>query len=129
MVRKKETRTKYGTKSKLVLSDNEIRDITNHLEKGIPLPDEYRFLLFGNKREVELVWNGKSGEVSNIVLPFQTIEQVDEPRKGASGEEKQISLFDFETDTRGRQLKGWTNKLIWGDNKLVISSLKDGPLR
>jgi len=129
MASKKDIQTKYGTNSKLVLSDNEIRDIVNHLEKGIPLPDEYRFLLFGNKREVELVWNGKSGEVSNIVLPFQTIEQVDEPRKGASGEEKQISLFDFETDTRGRQLKGWTNKLIWGDNKLVISSLKDGPLR
>jgi len=30
--------------------------------------------------EVELVWNGKSSEVSNIVLPFQVIEQVDEPR-------------------------------------------------
>ena len=129
MASKKDVQTKYGTKSKLVLSDNEIRDITNHLEKGIPLPDEYRFLLFGDKREVELVWNGKSGEVSNIVLPFQTIEQVDEPRKEASGEEKQISLFDFETDTRGRQLKGWTNKLIWGDNKLVLSSLKNGPLR
>src|SRR3989344_3477396 len=129
MASKKDVQTKYGTKSKLVLSDNEIRDITNHLEKGIPLPDEYRFLLFGDKREVELVWNGKSGEVSNIVLPFQTIEQVDEPRKEASGEEKQISLFKLETDTRGRQLKGWTNKLIWGDNKLVLSSLKNGPLR
>ena len=32
-------------------------------------------------------------------------------------------------DTRGRQRKGWTNKLIWGDNKLVLSSLKNGPLR
>jgi len=30
---------------------------------------------------------------------------------------------------RGRQLKGWTNKLIWGDNKLILSSLKNGPLR
>jgi len=29
---------------------------------------------------VELVWNGKTSEVSNIVLPFQAIEQVDEPR-------------------------------------------------
>ncbi|MGH8568612.1 MAG: site-specific DNA-methyltransferase, partial [Gammaproteobacteria bacterium] len=34
-------------------------------------------------------------------------------------------LFDF----RGRQLKGWTNKLIWGDNKLILSSLKSGALR
>ena len=32
-------------------------------------------------------------------------------------------------DNRGRQLKGWTNKLIWGDNKLILSSLKNGPLR
>jgi len=129
MVDKKEIKTKYGTKTKLILSDNEIRDITNHLSNGIPLPDEYRFLLFGDKREVELVWNGKSGEVSNIVLPFQTIEQVDEPRKENSGGEKQISLFDFATDNRGRQLKGWINKLIWGDNKLVLSSLKNGPLK
>ncbi|MFH0939447.1 MAG: site-specific DNA-methyltransferase [Planctomycetota bacterium] len=39
--------------------------------------------------------------------------------------EEQLSLFDL----RGRQLKGWTNKLIWGDNKLILSSLKNGPLR
>jgi adenine-specific DNA-methyltransferase len=31
--------------------------------------------------------------------------------------------------TTGRQSGGWTNKLIWGDNKLVLSSLKNGPLR
>ena len=37
----------------------------------------------------------------------------------------QLDLFD----TRGRQRKGWTNKLIWGDNKLILSSLKNGPLR
>ena len=37
----------------------------------------------------------------------------------------QLALFD----ERGRQLKGWTNKLIWGDNKLVLASLKNGPLR
>ncbi len=30
---------------------------------------------------------------------------------------------------RGRQIKGWTNKLIWGDNRLILSSLKSGPLR
>lgn len=112
-----------------MLSDNEIRDIVNNLKKGVPLDDKYRFLLFGDKKEVELVWNGKSGEISNVVLPFQTIEQVDEPRKEKDMEEKQVTLFDVETDTRGRQLKGWTNKLIWGDNKLILSSLKNGPLR
>ncbi len=107
------------------LSDNEIRDITKHLEAGRPLPEKYRFLLFEEKREVELVWNGKSGEVSNMVLPFQVIEQVDEPR-AEEVMKFQPSLFDAMT---GRQLRGWNNKLIWGDNKLILSSLKNGPLR
>ena len=107
------------------LSDNEIRDITRLLEEGKPLPDKYRFMLFGVDREIELVWNGKSGDVTNVVLPFQTIEHIDEPRP-----EKDVAaqpdLFDLAT---GRQLKGWTNKLIWGDNKFILSSLKNGPLR
>lgn len=109
------------------LTDNEIRDITNLLEAGKPLPDQYRFLLFEEKREVELIWNGKTNEVCNIVLPFQTIEQVDEPRQEKVQGGENFNLF--ETDIRGRQLKGWTNKLIWGDNKLILSSLKNGPLR
>ncbi len=107
------------------LTDNEIRDITRYLEESKPLPEKYRFLLFEDKREVELVWNGKTNEVCNVVLPFQVIEQVDEPR--SEKELKlQTGLFDSQT---GRQIKGWNNKLIWGDNKLILSSLKNGPLR
>lgn len=112
----------------LTLTDNEIRDITNYLYSGKPLPDKYRFLLFGDKREVELVWNEKTNEVCNTVLPFQTIEQIDEPRTDTDIK-LQKSLFDFGLDGRGRQISGWTNKLIWGDNKLILSSLKNGPLR
>lgn len=96
------------------------------MEEDKPLPDKYRFLLFEDKREVELIWNGKSNEVCNVVLPFQTIEQIDEPRKGTTCDYKH-SLLTF--DSRGRQDKGWTNKLIWGDNKLILSSLKNGPMR
>ncbi|MGV8108942.1 site-specific DNA-methyltransferase [Methanospirillum sp.] len=108
------------------LADNEIRDINRYLEAGKPLPDSYRFLLFDEKQEVELVWNGKTNEVSTAVLPFQIIEQIDEPRKEKDTKIQQ-TLFDL--DDRGRQIKGWTNKLIWGDNKLILSSLKNGPLR
>jgi len=109
------------------LTDNEKRDAVKLIEAGKPLPDKYRFLLFGGDREVELVWNGKTAEVSNVVLPFQAIEQVDEPRsEDTGGGYKQTTLFDV--DDRGRQLAGWTNKLIWGDNKLILSSLKNGPL-
>ena len=112
------------------LAESEIRDIHKLLETGKPLPEKYRFLLFEDKKEVELVWNGKTNEVTNVVLPFQTIETVDEPRAEKSEETKQQpSLFDFESDGRGRQMAGWTNKLIWGDNKLILSSLKNGPIR
>ena len=116
----------------LKLSDQEKQDVIRYLEADKPLPDKYRFLLFEDKREVELVWNGKTNDVCSVVLPFQTIEHVDEPRREApsgspsSGGEQ---LAFFSTDARGRQLKGWTNKLIWGDNKLILSSLKNGPLR
>lgn len=105
------------------LSDNEKRDIIKFLEVGKPLPEKYRFLLFKDDREVELVWNGKTNEVTNVVLPFQVIEQIDEPREGEFG--NQGTLFD----TTGRQITGWTNKLIWGDNKLILSSLQNGPMR
>ena len=108
------------------LTEQEQQEIIRYIEADKPLPEKYRFLLFEDKREVELVWNGKTSEVCNIVLPFQVIEQVDEPRAEKS---EDSSLQGLLFDERGRQLKGWTNKLIWGDNKLVLSSLKDGPLR
>jgi len=108
------------------LTDNEKREILKLLESDRPLPDKYRFLLFDDKREVELIWNGKNNEVTNIVLPFQVIEQVDEPRAEQLADTAlQMSMFD----TRGRQKSGWTNKLIWGDNKLILSSLKNGAMR
>ena len=105
------------------LSDAEKRDLIKLINDGKPLPEKYRFLLFQDKREVELVWNGKTREVCTAVLPFQTLEHIDEPRKEIG--DFQSELFDI----RGRQLKGWTNKLIWGDNKLILSSLKSGALR
>ena len=108
------------------LTEQEQQEIIRYIEADKPLPDKYRFLLFDDKREVELVWNGKTNEVCNIVLPFQVIEQVDEPRaEKPEDTAAQGGLFD----ARGRQLSGWTNKLIWGDNKLILSSLKNGPLR
>jgi len=105
------------------LSDAEKRDLTERILAGKYLPEKYRFLLFEDKKEVELVWNGKNREVCSTVLPFQVLEHIDEPRK----EKQTDSEFDF--DVRGRQKGGWTNKLIWGDNKLILSSLRSGPLR
>ena len=104
------------------LSEAEQRDLMTLIQQGKALPEKYRFILFEDKREVELVWNGKTRDVCTTVLPFQTLEHVDEPR---SETKTQGELFD----PRGRQIKGWTNKLIWGDNKLILSSLKAGALR
>jgi len=105
------------------LTDTEKRDLIKLIEQGKSLPEKYRFVLFEDKREVELVWNGKTREVCTAVLPFQSLEHIDEPRKEKS-EADELSL-----DLGGRQTKGWTNKLIWGDNKLILSSLKSGALR
>jgi len=110
--------------NKLNLSDNEKRDIIRYLESGKLLPDKYRFLLFDTDREVELLWNGKTDEVTNLILPFQTVEHIDEPRS-----EETLKMQNQLFDTSGQQIQGWTNKLIWGDNKLILSSLKNGPLR
>src|SRR5271170_4284075 len=108
------------------LTEQEQQEVIRFIEAGKPLPEKYRFLIFDDKREVELVWNGKTNEVTNVVLPFQVIEQVDEPR---AEKPEDMALQPGLFDERGRQLKGWTNKLIWGDNKLILSSLKNGPLR
>lgn len=105
------------------LTDAEKRDLTELIQQGKPLPEKYRFILFEDKREVELVWSGKTRDVCNVVLPFQTLEHIDEPRKEKKDDE------ELALDTRGKRIKGWTNKLIWGDNKLILSSLKGGALR
>ncbi|MDD5688940.1 MAG: site-specific DNA-methyltransferase [Caldisericia bacterium] len=75
-----------------------------------------------NYNHTELIWDGKFEEpikltqkrtIEKIVLPFQVIEVINEPREGTGSGQ----LFS------GRRKEGWKNKLIWGDNKLVVSSL------
>jgi site-specific DNA-methyltransferase (adenine-specific)/adenine-specific DNA-methyltransferase len=41
------------------LSEAEQRDLVTLIQQGTPQPEKYRFILFEDKREVELVWNGK----------------------------------------------------------------------
>ncbi len=105
------------------LTDAEKRDLTERIREGQYIPEKYRFVLFEDKREVELVWAGKTRDVCTTVLPFQTIEHIDEPRREKK-EDQELALA-----MHGQQAKGWTNKLIWGDNKLILSSLKSGALR
>ena len=82
--------------------------------------------------KTELVWPGKYNEdgtlkeTPRVNLPFQVIETVNESRatrertKGGV----QTSLFDvYEGDAGDTFEDGWKNKLIWGDNLLVMGSL------
>lgn len=82
-----------------------------------------------NKKYVELLWaekydNYEKGEKMPIEkpnLPFQVVETVNKPRvKG--GYIDPSSLFP-EDKYPENYPKDWKNLLIWGDNKLVMSSL------
>ena len=61
----------------------------------------------------ELVWAGKRTHVDRVALPFQHVETVNAPRGG--------DMF-----SRAQSDGDWRNKLIWGDNKLVMASLLQG---
>lgn len=94
------------------------------IKAGEKLPKEYIYKLFADEEDVFLFWNGRSEETTNVALPFHSIEHIDEPRKETAQPQDDL----FSVDLRGRQLQGWTNKLIWGDNKLILSSLLNGQL-
>ena len=106
------------------LNDNDKNRIIELIKAGQKLPQEDIYKLFSDEEDVFLFWNGRKEDVTNIALPFHSIEHIDEPRKEAKQAGDMFEMFDM----RGRQLKGWTNKLIWGDNKLILSSLANGPI-
>ena len=109
----------------MTLAENDKNRIIELIKAGEKLPKEYIYELFADEEDVFLFWNGRKEDVPNIALPFHSIEHIDEPRKETVKSGENFGMFDM----RGRQIKGWTNKLIWGDNKLILSSLANGPLR
>jgi DNA modification methylase len=107
------------------LNDKDKNRIIELIKAGENLPKEFIYKLFADEEDVFLFWNGRKEDVTNIALPFHSIEHIDEPRRENQKEGQSFEMFD----QRGRQIKGWTNKLIWGDNKLILSSLANGPMR
>ena len=69
-------------------------------------------MLGSGKIQTKLEWEGKRTEVERVVLPFQLVEVVNEPRA------KTMDMFVPRVGS-----DKWYNMLIWGDNKLVMSSL------
>jgi adenine-specific DNA-methyltransferase len=107
------------------MSEKDKNELIDLIREGKKLPKQLIYQLFADDEDVFLFWNGRREDTTNIALPFHSIEHIDEPRREKAASQSSM----FETDFRGRQLKGWTNKLIWGDNKLILSSLANGPLR
>lgn len=82
--------------------------------------------------KTELVWPGKYDEdgtlkeVPRVSLPFQIIETVNESRATREAKKlpQQSTLFDVYEGKEGDTFEaGWRNKLIWGDNLLMMGSL------
>lgn len=83
--------------------------------------------------KTELIWPGKYNddgtrrEVPRVNLPFQVIETINESRATREAKGRpQPALFDIYRGTEGDTFEqGWKNKLIWGDNLLVMGSLRE----
>lgn len=83
--------------------------------------------------KTELIWpdkyneDGTLQEVPRVNLPFQIIETINESRatrEARKGDLWRGSLFDvYEGDEGDTFEGGWRNKLIWGDNLLIMGSL------
>ncbi len=76
-----------------------------------------------NKQELPLglYWKDKRTTVERIVLPFQSLEVVETINESRATREKEKgSMFRQDPDAIDTS---WRNKLIWGDNKYVMSAL------
>ncbi len=87
-----------------------------------------------DKKYIELIWAEKykdfvrpekRTEIERIALPFQITETINEPRikevEGSLG-----MIFSPKAKYPENYPQDWKNKLIWGDNKIVMESLLRG---
>jgi len=85
-------------------SKDQIRAISELLKEGKPIPEEYRWLLFENKQETELNYEGKTREVDilaeTMAVPLQ----------------KEKVFRNIIEDK-------WYNMLIFGDNLQILKTL------
>ncbi len=68
-----------------------------------------------------LYWKGKRTTVDRIVLPFQSLEVIETINESRATREKEKGTM-FRQDPNAIDVE-WRNKLIWGDNKYVMSAL------
>ncbi len=68
-----------------------------------------------------LYWKDKRTDVDRIILPFQTIETINESR--ASREKQKAQSRGLVFEDQDKYGSNWYNRLIWGDNKYIMASL------
>ena len=121
-----------GDEPTLEAEDRPARDQADDLSASRPAPDLSPSPAKISVTKTELVWPGKYNEDSTlretprVSLPFQVIETVNESRatRAATAPGTQGTLFDVYQGNEGDTFEdGWRNKLIWGDNLLVMGSL------
>jgi len=126
-MKKKKKRNKESTPLSETNSTTNAND-----EAPVRLPDPPAGMM--RVTRTELVWPGKYNEdstlkeVPRVHLPFQVIETVNESRATREALTQkggiQRNLFDIYEGNEGDTFEdGWKNKLIWGDNLLVMGSL------
>lgn len=103
-------------------------------EKSVPPPIRLPAPPLGMLRvsKAEIVWPGKYNDdgtaksVPRVTLPFQVIESINQSRASREARKRGIqgTLFDiYDGNEEVTFDAGWSNKLIWGDNLLVMGSL------
>jgi adenine-specific DNA-methyltransferase len=85
------------------LNDREKEQLKALIDAGQSLPPRYKAVLFDQPHDAELIWPGKTQEVTNVALPFQSIEQIDEPRAGTQAEGQRQTLSQLR-DSQPRQI-------------------------
>jgi len=87
-----------------IFSQEEIDKIVEYLKSGNPLPEDYKAILFENKKEYELIYDGKEREedilADTMAVPLQPVK----------------TFFNGGN-------KDWGNMLIFGDNLQVLKTL------
>ncbi|MBA7659344.1 hypothetical protein ES703_67321 [subsurface metagenome] len=97
------------------LNRKKLELINKYLKEGKFLPDDYKPLLFDTKKEYEIVYLDKEREedilADTMAVPLQ-----------------RIKIF-----RNGKNINGWTNMLIFGDNlqvlKILLQMKQEGKLK
>ncbi len=102
------------------LNEKQIEEIIHELRAGRTLNPRYKSLIFEPTKATELTWLGKEVSSSEVPLPLESIEEIEEhPMSNAS---------DL-SNCKARKNNIWRNKLVHSDNKFLLATINSGCLK